>query len=81
VDSVGVSLLLLLVAEELEDADEEVHKVEEELEGVVRHVLVSHLGLPDHDLSIVNSVAREDDDSKEGERGLRRWCVVEEGRE
>lgn len=57
--SIPVVLALVLVREEAQDSDEEVYKVEEELEGMVGNVLVSLLGLQDHHLSVINDIKGE----------------------
>ena len=61
----GALLLLLLIGQEAENADVEVDKVEEKLEGVAGHVLIPHLGLRDHDLSVNDNVQAENCNSNE----------------
>jgi hypothetical protein len=58
-------LTLLLLAEELEDANEEIDEIEEELQGVVGHIFVTSFGLQDHDLGVKHDICREDEESKE----------------
>ena len=73
-----VSLLFLLL-KKLQNANEEVDKIEEELKGVHGNVLVTSLCLKNHNLSIVNNIARKEYKSKEDHGRFHSRGAVEPG--